>query len=122
MPPRGRGTMEMVPACAVWLRLLVTALLCAAGLAHPAARRSEAPAELRAGEPMQLFAATREGEVSRIRKRGIDDPERNSQGLVEADDDPTAADTRVVDVRAFFAAVPGGSVRERPRARGPPVA
>jgi hypothetical protein len=112
----------MVPGCAVLIRLLVTALLCVAGLARPSGQRSESPAELRAGEPMELSAATREGEMSRVRKRGVDEPDGDSPAFVEDDCDRDAPGWNELERPRQVDATHAVTTHERPRARGPPAA
>jgi hypothetical protein len=118
----GHATLMMVPSCAAWLRLIVTALVCVAGLARPVAQRSDGPDAVRAPEPSQLSAAHRETELVRLRKRASEEPGTDAIGIVReehalgraAEQTFESIPDRDVDGRSAW--------QERSRARGPPLA
>jgi hypothetical protein len=112
----------MVPSCAAWLRLLVTALLCVTGVARPIAQRSDAANSVRAQEPMHVSAPGRDTEVSRLGRRTADDPSGDTPGINDAFVDRVVVDSLLVDMRDPLAARPASASHDMSRARGPPMA
>jgi hypothetical protein len=115
-----RATLMMVPYCAAWLRLLVTALFCVVGVTRPLAQTPEPARSVRANDPIHVSASIREGELTALRKRGADDSSDDEASLVEDGPDRVAADRGRVDVGASPARPSIASI-ERPCARGPPI-
>jgi hypothetical protein len=113
--------MMMVPYRAVWLRLLVAALLCVVGVGRPLAQRSEQDAAMRASGPMHVSVSTRESELTALRKRGADESGDDEASLGEAEPDRVAADRGRVDVGTSHRDGPSCIALERPCARGPPI-
>jgi hypothetical protein len=116
-----RATLIMVPLCAAWLRLLVTALFCVVGVVRPGVHRSEGPA-LRAPQPSEISAAHRESELLRLRERITPETHGDDASLVDVElhrpvlAGLSAGSHTSRDVRVHSA------WQERSRARGPPIA
>lgn len=104
-----------------WLRLVLTALLCLAGVARPAPARWEAAGTRGQAEPMHLTTAAGRGEVVRVGKRS-DESTGDVVGVVEAFERLIALDTSIVELRAPGVIRPPRSPWHRARARGPPTA
>jgi hypothetical protein len=113
--------MVMLPSRALWLRLLVTALLCVAGLARPVGPQREANG-VRIGEPMHVSAPGRAAEVSRLGASGVEDPSTETSGIL----DDALSSRRVASVpsvsRSTRHADPCSAEHDGARARGPPLA
>lgn len=109
----------MVP-CVSWLRLLVTALLCVAGVARPVAHRCDASSAVRVHEPMHVSMPVRDAELSRIGKRAVDDL-GDAPGLVAAPFVAFVGQPSIVRPHAVDELRLPSAACERSRARGPPL-
>lgn len=112
----------MVPRCAAWLRLLVTALLCVVGVARPLAAVSDDATAARASDPVHVSASVLHAELPVLRKRVADDSRADEASLLGARAALVVGNRRPVVVDASRHARPSSASVERPRARGPPIA
>lgn len=104
-----------------WLRLVVTALLCLAGVTRPPAARSDAVGSCGRSEPMHITASAGRGELVRVGQRN-DEPTSESTAVIEAFEQAIALESTLVDLHAPQGTRPSDASPERARARGPPVA
>jgi len=109
-----------VPPCAAWLRLLVTALLCVAGIARPVARPGDAASTVRVHEPMHVSAPGGKIELPRLGTRTSEDAD-DPNGIVETLYDGVASDPRLVEQPVARGARVASALYDLSRARGPPA-
>jgi hypothetical protein len=104
-----------------WLRLLLAALLCAAGVARPVAARCGDAGVRRGQQPVHAAATDRRAEVVRIGARA-DEIAGDAPALVANLDTIAAAFGRELGVRPPRGTLPSCLPRHLSRARGPPRA
>jgi hypothetical protein len=119
VPPRARSR---ALSCASWLRLLLTTLLCVAGVARPIGHRTDANA-VRAAEPMHVSAPGRTIELSRVGTRFVDDPVGDGPATFASPVEHIGSrDPELVDARPDEGVLLSSAPHDLSRARGPPIA
>jgi hypothetical protein len=104
-----------------WLRVLVTALLCVAGLARPVSTRWDDAGTQRLREPSHVGAPSMRAEAARLDER-TEDTRDVGPALVEPPLSIGPACCRSAGMVAIEDRSSGLDRRGRPRARGPPTA
>jgi hypothetical protein len=112
--------MVTLPSRALWLRLLVTALLCVAGIARPVASSGDSNG-VRLGEPMHVSTPGRAAELSRFRASRADDASGEADGILD-DALRLHLASRSCATRSSRHVEPSSAIHDFARARGPPLA